>query len=359
MLCLMCQLWSSIDLSFFFFTYSTSFENICVLLQINLSRCQRLPFAMPGHEGSLPFEEILVLFPFQDCHPIALWADSLPMKVDGAPTCVLPLCLRGNYLIFTETPFSLLSTTYTCNGTVASSFLLMRLSIRNGFCHQLLATGDTTWFWNTTPEKFLLQSAQQPPVLQCTLCRGWIRERRHGDLSGPGARERTDHGCTARFCADCRNAHPRGPYVLCELCVAVGIGPMSLSESNVILFNEMQLQRPVCSHHNPTQLDIVGLLFLLIRPEEIRAAANLFKKFFLQGTWIAELAPDDVLENFRAGEMDQLWHSFYRNHVSNAHCPRVLAACYGMQCALDTGPVLARVGSKLRDISENYFLMEC
>ena len=312
---------------------------------------------MPGHEASLPCEEILVLFPFQDCHPIAFWDESIPMKVDGAPPCVMPLCHRGNFLMFTETPFCFLSTTYSYHGTLSSSFLLMRLSVRNGFCHKLLNTGcASNFFWNTTPEKYLLQSAKQPPVLLCTLCRGFIRERRHGDLSGQGARIKSDHGCTAKFCVDCRTVNPRGPYVLCEFCVSVGIGPLTLSDSNLAIFNAMQEQRPVCPHRNPSALDVVGLLFLLIRPDEIRAAAKMFKLFFLHGTWISELAPDEVLEKFKAGQTDQLWHSFYRIHVTNAFCPRVLAACYGMQCALDTGPVIARSGSKLhRYQRELYF----
>ena len=303
---------------------------------------------MPGHEGSLPFEEIMVLLPLQDCHPIAFWADHLDMKVDGAPPSVMPHCHRGNFLLFTETPFCFLSTTYTHTGTVASSFILMRLSVRNGFCHRLIKSSERSMLmWNVSPERFLLESAKQPPVLLCVVCRGWIRERRHADLSGRGARERSDHGCSGKHCLECRAHYPRGPYSVCEFCFNVGLGPTTLTQLDITEFDKMQTIRPVCLHHNSARNDILLTLFQIIRPEEIRAAASFFKQFFLHGTWIAELAPDDVLDNFKDGNMDQLWHAFYRSHVTNSFCPRVLAACYGMQCALDTGPVLARSGSKL------------
>ena len=312
---------------------------------------------MLGLEGSLPFEELLVLIPLQDCHPIAFWAEDKAMGVDGAPPCFMPNCNKFKFLIFSEIPFCFLSTTYTCGNSVASSFLLMRFSLRRGFFHRMLLSLDGGCIpWNVTPETFLLESARQPPVLQCVLCRGWIRERRHGDLTGQGARDRLDHGCTGKHCSECRAEVPRGPFSLCELCVGVGIGPARFTPSDLPIINAMQLQQHVCLHVNPSQNDIFLLLFQLIRPEEIKAAANFFSQFFLQGSWIADLAPDEVIENFRAGQMDQLWHSFYRHHVVNAFCPRVLAACYGMQCALDTGPVLARFGSKLAANSrELYF----
>ena len=331
-----------------------------VYIHVAFSRCQRTDFITTGHSNSKPFEEILVLIPFTCGKPLALWDQSKPCHRDGTPESVIPELSPNDIVVLTNTPYALLSTTVAEVHHVGHAFIVVRLSL---FCGYIVKVKPILPPFDATPEKWLLSSTTQPPIRNCVLCKGRIRERRHGDLSGD--RSRTDHGCSLPHCHTCRKAFPSGPYSLCEFCVITKLGPCEITNQMIhgntaVRFacsNYFSVDKAsVCVHQDARINDLVSTLFLLIHPRELQAAAKFFKDFFTFGTWHDSFAPPSVLEAFKRNRNRDLWNSFYQEVCANAHCPRVRLVCYAMQCALNTGPVLRHPSSSLRNKSrEIYF----
>ena len=331
-----------------------------VYIHVAFSRCQRTEFITTGHMNSKPFEEILVLIPFTCGKPLALWDQAKPCHRDGTPECVIPALSRNDIVVLTSTPYCLLSTTVAEVNHLAHAFIVVRLSLNCGYITKFNPSLPP---FDATPEDWLLSSTSQPPIRKCAVCKGRIRERRHGDLSGD--RSRTDHDCSLAHCQSCRKAFPRGPYYLCEFCILTKLGPCDITHEMVRGDNPVRLacssyfslNNPlICVHQDAHRNDLVSTLFLLLHPRELQAAAKFFRDFFTFGTWHETFAPPTVIEAFDQKHNRDLWDSFYQEVCANAHCPRVRLVCYAMQCALNTGPVLKQRGSSLRSKSrEIYF----
>ena len=52
-----------------------------------------------------------------------------------------------------------------------------------------------------------------------------------------------------------------------------------------------------------------------------------------------------------------MWLTFYDTFILNSQCPRVRMTCYAIQCALDIGPVLRAVGSRVPTSCRELYLL--
>ena len=326
------------------------------LLKVNFLRCERTPFVLPRETSSLPFGSVVVLVPLFECDPIAFWDQKALHARDGTPVSYIPSLTERDVVVFTETPYSLLSTLWAQRPLVTSAFFLFHVYVNGASVSTSTISARSampTQIWNVGPEEWLQTATTQPPVTTCCICRGYIRERRHGDLTGFGCRDLDrDHGCTGFHCTTCRQQKPHGPFMVCEFCSrVVRIELPSIDDKNFAnpvnddvvsaACQHMISPSTICVHNTFNKNDIIDTLFLLIKPSEIMAAAASFRDFTLKGSWIADLLPDNVAELISLDENDKLWPAFYQVFYLNAHCPRVVAVCYAIQCALDTGPLLA------------------
>ena len=247
---------------------------------------------------------------------------------------------------------------------VCHAFIVVRFSLKLGY---IASKKPKLPPFDARPDEWLLSSTSQPPLRNCVVCRGVIRERRHGDLSGD--RSRTDHFCSLPHCTSCRKDFPSGPYFICEFCALTKLGPCTINEHDISVNesfgNVLRLacseyfsssKATVCRHQDAVTNDLVSTLFLLVDARELQAGAKFFRDFFAYGTWHQSFAPSSVLHTFEQKQNDQVWDAFYKEFCANAHCPRVRIVCYAMQCALDTGPVLRARNSNLKRKSrEIYF----
>ena len=322
------------------------------VLKVNCFRCQRLPFVHTRNEAAPPFEDLLIMLPLDRGQPIGFWDQSALKGVDGSPVVYIPSVSTTDALVFTETPFTLLSTLQTEGGRLSSSFILIRACLTEGFHSWMNWSTFGPEVWNAGPENWLQSATIQPPVALCCICRGYIRERRHGDLAGSRDLSR-DHNCTGFHCTACAVKDIRGGNMVCELCMNVEHGPVP--EFDAALFRVSDAQNFMlrasqhfigklspCWHNSFSKNDLIDTLFLLIRPSELQVAAAAFRDFILNGTWIAALVPDNVGELVDQKRFDELWTAFYQSIFLNAHCPRVVALSYAVQCGLNTGPLMQR-----------------
>ena len=328
-------------------------------VHVAFCRCQRTQFITTSDSRSGPFEEVLVLLPLTRGKPVAIWDQAVACQRDGTPECVIP----NDYVILTDTPYALLSTTVTEVNHVCHAFIVLRFSIQSGYIATMKPKLPP---FDARPEELLLLSTSQPPIRNCVVCRGVIRERRHGDLSGD--RSKSDHDCSLAHCTSCRKDFPNGPYYLCEFCVLTKLGPYSINEidisANESFGNVLRLScshyfssnyATVCRHQHALQNDLVSTLFLLLDARELQAAARFFRDFFAFASWHQTFAPASIIQTFEESH-HQVWNAFYKEFCANSHCPRVQVACYAMQCALNTGPVLrARTSHLHRKSREIYF----
>ena len=336
-----------------------------VHVHLAFQRCQRQPFISTGHSLSAPFEEILLMFPLRHGYPIALLNDEKPtVHLDGRPNFVMPELFPGQVLLFTETAYSLLSTTMVEANLWANAFALVRLSFRAGF----IGSQPTLFVpFNEDPERALHSGSQQPPICACAICMGPIRERRHGELGG--VRSEQDMNCSLFHCAICRSfSSPNTrPFVLCEFCIAAKICPFQIPLFSDISTSVMSslgqawsnyfVSSPVlCVHKGFVRNSLVDTLFLLFNPHEFVAGARIFLDFYLNATWHESFAPKVLVDLLENGETREMWGAFYQYFIQNAHCPRVRMVVYAVQCALNTGPVMRRDGSAVPTKGREIFL---
>ena len=323
-------------------------------LKVNCLRCERLPFLHTRRQDAAAFEDILVLLAIDASNPIALWDQSALKGIDGCPVSYIPFLDSGQALIFTETPFALLSTLQTQGGELASSFILMRVCLREGCLSSNNPMALRAEIWNPGPENWLQSATIQPPVALCCVCHGYIRERRHGDLSGSRDVNR-DYNCSGFHCATCAVRRNGLGHMVCELCMNVSQTTVRVIDAeafsggngNDVLATISQYflsNTNTCFHNGFIRNDIVDTLFLLIKPSELQTAAKAFRTFMMKGTWLLALIPDNVGDLITRNLFDELWPAFYEEIFMNAHCPRVVALAYAIQCALNTGPLVQRQG---------------
>ena len=322
------------------------------VLKVNCVRCQRTPFVFTRNQAAPPFEDFLIVLPLDSGNPIGFWDQNALKGVDGSPVVYIPMITTMEAVIFTETPFTLLSTLQTDGGQLSSSFIMIRACLTDGFTSSMNPHFFGPEVWNAGPENWLQTATIQPPVALCCICRGYIRERRHGDLSGSRDVNR-DHQCTGFHCTACALQNVAGGHMVCEMCMNVQHGP--LPQIDVTLFHARDdtnfnfrvqqhffSEKSPCFHSHLRNNDLIDTLFLLIRPSELQVAAAAWREFLMNGTWIASLIPDKVSELVTLNRFEELWPAFYQEIFLNAHCPRVVALNYAMQCGLNTGPLMQR-----------------
>ena len=154
-----------------------SFRYSDPVLKVNCLRCERLPYLHTRRLDAPPFEDILILLAIDPCNPIALWDQSALKGIDGSPVSYIPFLDSGDALIFTETPFALLSILQTQGGALTWSFVLIRACLMNGCMSLNNPLALRAELWNPGPESWLQNATIQPPVALCCVCHGYIRER--------------------------------------------------------------------------------------------------------------------------------------------------------------------------------------
>ena len=324
-----------------------------IFLHVSFQRSQRQPFQSGGHTLSGPFEEIYLVYPLCRGRPIAFWNSSLPLFRDGSPPTWIPEVCPGHVMVFTEIPFCFLSTTKSEEGCLSNAWVVIRVSAKAGY---IASNSPCQVFFNDSAEHLLLLSTHQPPVTMCVLCKGPIRERRHGVLGGPRDLQNLD--CSLFHCVTCRLQNPMGEFYLCEFCVRATLSPFSINEAHVmskpphqcalrLACEKYYSNPPVCSHNDLRRNNLVDTLFLLIRPHELIAGARVFLDFNLNATWHEAFVPKRVRDCFDDGKMQDLWTAFYQCFVENSQCPRVRMTCYAIQCAMNASPVMRRQGTSL------------
>ena len=331
-------------------------------IHVALQRCRRLPFLHTGHALSGPFEDVYLVYPLCKGRPIALWNMSLPLFRDGSPPTWIPVLTGGEVMVFTQHSFSLLSTTHCVEGLYSNAFIVIRVSSKSGYNG---SHPESRYHENEHAETFLRSSTAQPSVMNCVVCMGPIRERRHGLLGGP--RDQQNLQCSLFHCVTCRNTNPFGNFYLCEFCVRSKLSPFQNQNAHVMSQGDLTIASTStfvqyfssaigCRHDTFGRNDLVDTLFLLIRPNELIAGAIVFLDFYLNSTWHEGFAPELLQDTFDAGKMQELWPTFYQCFVQNSQCPRVRMTCYAIQCAMNTGPVMRRQGTRVPTYARELFL---
>ena len=139
--------------------------------------------------------------------------------------------------------------------------------------------------------------------------------------------------------------------MVCEVCLKLGPRPVharhddvhrttSTNRSAEFMYGFLFGQRS-CSSHTTysrcTHLElrsfncVEDVLFTILHPREIRAAAIVFVEFTLWGTWIKAFAPTQVLN----GDRREVWQAWMHVFLRNASCSRVRMSFFAVQFALD------------------------
>ena len=87
-----------------------------------------------------------------------------------------------------------------------------------------------------------------------------------------------------------------------------------------------------CTHWQiKSDNNVEDVLFAILHPREIRAAATAFLEFTLWGTWIRAYAPSEVVK----ADRKEVWQAWMQCFLQNASCYRVRMSFFAVQFALD------------------------
>ena len=323
------------------------YEVVSAQMLLASERANRTPLMSTERRGSSLYETMTIVVPLVSAVYIGFWDETVPSHPLEGLHLVCPLLCASSAYVFSCVPFCFVppKAVDTQVHTVASIVI--------NLCHvrsrSNVSRGTAAMLpYDLWPEQWIVKAATVPGIMPCAICCAPIRQRQLGNLMGDKHDLQRVTGGGAH-CVVCKEMG--APFMVCEVCLKLGPRPVHARHDDVhrttstnrsaefmygFLFGQHSSSAHTiysrCTHLELRSFNYVeDVLFTILHPREIRAAAIVFVEFTLWGTWIKAFAPTQVLN----GDRREVWQAWMHVFLRNASCSRVRMSFFAVQFALD------------------------